>query len=401
MTRERSNRGGAWKKIIFLIAILLSLQFFAKPSTASTEKVTFYAQGCHVCYNSYFRELTSSLSKMGITDVQLVDDKATVTAAETQLYQKMNVPNDMRGECVVSVDDRFLFINYVSVDIALDFLANYSSRYHSIVIYLDKLNEKYRILFEDGNLVECDDKVSVFETVGNYKNPPFFTVIPTIIVSGLVDGINPCALTALFFFLAFLYTAKRDATEKVGRKVLLVGTVYIAGVYISYLLIGLAVIDLFGATFYSVLLGTIVGVLVIFLGLVNIKDYFLPGKWFSLKIPKALWRVIDRWMQKFTVPSAFIVGLMVSLIKFPCTGGVYLGILGMLASSTMFTQGFFYLLIYNLVFVAPLVAILIVSSNEEVLERMNSFVQFHQLEMKLISGLVMVLMGVYLILSTF
>ena len=402
MTEDRSHRSGTWKKILFLIAILLSLQFFAKPSTASTEKVTFYAQGCHICIIDYFRELTSSLSKIGINDVQVVDNEATVTSAETQLYQKLNVPDDMRGKCVVSVDDRFLFINYVSVDIVSDFLANHSRQYNSIVIYQDSLYEKYRILFEDGNLVECDDKTSAFETIGNTKiTLPFLTVIPLIIVSGLIDSINPCAFAVMFFFLAFLYVARRDSSEDVRPKVRLVGTVYIIGVYISYLLIGLAVIDVFMITPFPNLIKTIVAALVVFLGAVNVKDYFWPGKWLSLKIPKSQWRTIAGWMHKFTIPSAFIVGLLVSVVEFPCTGGVYLGILGLLASSATFMQGLTYLMIYNVMFVLPLIIILIVSSNKRVVEKMRAWNISQEKPMRLISGLVMVLMGVYLLLSAF
>jgi len=397
---DHSHSRGIWKRILLLMAILLSSQFFVKPSTASNEKVTFYATGCHVCINRYFEELQSSLSEKGIKDVQKVTDDTSVSEAQKQLYQNLNVPEDMRGKAVVSVDDHYLFINYVPVSIILNFLANHSRGYSTIVICWDALSETYKILYADGSIAECADEGSLFQSIGESRGRlPFFTVLPLVIVSGLIDSINPCAFAVMFFFLAFLYMARRDPSEDVRPKVRLVGTVYIIGVYISYLLIGLAVIDVFRITPFPNLIKTIVAALVIFLGAVNVKDYFWPGKWLSLKIPKSQWRTIAGWMHKFTIPSAFIVGLLVSVVEFPCTGGVYLGILGLLASSATFTQGLTYLMIYNVMFVLPLIAILIVSSNKRVVEKMRAWNISQEKPMRLISGLVMVLMGVYLLLS--
>ena len=388
------------KILLFSVAFLLCFQLSVKPSTASTEKVMLYATGCHICIDNYFLELRSSLSKIGITDIQKVTSSTLVAKAQSQLYQNLSVPNDMWGKCLVSVDDRFLFINYVPADIILDFLANYSRRFHSIVIYTDSLNEAYRVLYEDGSIAECDSKDSLFESVGKTKiTLPFLTVMSLIVVAGLVDSINPCAFAVLFFFIAFLYVARRDASEEAKPKIRLVGTVYIVGVYISYLMIGLAMIDIFNLIPYPGLLKTIIAALVIFLGAINVKDYFWPGKWLSLKIPSSQWRTLAKWMHKFTIPSAFIVGLMVSCVEFPCTGGVYLGILGLLASSATFLQGLMYLIVYNVLFVLPLIIILAVATDKRVIEKMRTWNIAQEKPMRLISGLIMVLMGLYLFLS--
>jgi len=72
-----------------------------------------------------------------------------------------------------------------------------------------------------------------------------------------------------------------------------------------------------------------------------------------------------------------------------------------LASSATFTQGLTYLMIYNVMFVLPLIIILIVSSNKRVVEKMRAWNVSQEKPMRLISGLVMVLMGVYLLLSAF
>lgn len=390
------------KAIFFLIAILLFLQFFANSSTASAEKVIFYAPSfdrCDKC-KRYFEKLGSSISIIGVNEVQLVRDETLVSEALEKLYQNLNVPENMQGKIVVSVDDRFLFINYVPVDFIVDFLVNHSHAYGSIVICADELQGLYRILYEDGNIMECEIGHSISECFGEPVTAlPFFAVFPVIVMSGLLDGINPCAFAVLFFFLAFLYMARRKTSENARQKILLVGSVYIMSVYLTYLMIGLSIIKAITITPFPHLLAKIGATLCILLGIVNIKDYFWPGRWLSLKIPKSQWKTIAKWIHKSTIPSAFVVGLMVGLAEFPCTGGIYLAILGMLAYSTTFAQGFVYLLIYNVAFVLPLIIILAISSNKQFVEKMRMWQLSKEKPMRLIMGLIMISIGLSLFLT--
>jgi len=104
-------------------------------------------------------------------------------------------------------------------------------------------------------------------------------------------------------------------------------------------MIGLAMIKAVTVTPFPRLLSSIGAAAVIPLGAINIKDYFWPGWGLNLKISSSNWRLNAGWMRKATVPSAFVVGLTVSIIEFPYTGGIYLAILGLLASKTIFFQG--------------------------------------------------------------
>ena len=388
------------KTFLFLIAILLSSQFFVYSSTASAEKIVFYAplfDQCSKC-RSYFETLNSLISIVGVDEVQLVRGEPIVSEALEPLYQNLNVPENMQGKIVVSVDDRFLFINYVPVDFIADFLANYSDTYSSIVVYADELQGLYRILYEDGNIIDCEMGHSISECIGGLRLP-FFAIFPVIVISGLLDGINPCAFAVLFFFLAFLYMARPKTSEKTKQRFLLVGSVYIMSVYLTYLMIGLSIIKAITIAPFPHLLAKIGAALCILFGIINIKDYFWPGRWLSLKIPKSQWKNIAKWIHKSTIPSAFIVGLMVGFIEFPCTGGIYLAILGMLACRTTFTQGFIYLLIYNVAFVLPLIIILVVSLNKRFVEKMRTWQLSKEKPMRLIMGLIMISIGVFLLFT--
>jgi cytochrome c biogenesis protein CcdA len=137
--------------------------------------------------------------------------------------------------------------------------------------------------------------------------------------------------------------------------------------------------------------------IVILLGIINIKDYFFYGRLLSLRISTSNWRRIGKWIHKATIPSAVITGFMVSLFEFPCTGGIYVAILGLLAVRTTFIEGFFFLVIYNLAFVLPLLIILFLSSNEKVIERMRERQERDKKLIRLFLGLIMVTLGLFLL----
>jgi len=230
----------------------------------------------------------------------------------------------------------------------------------------------------------------------------FTSVLALIVISGLLDGINPCAFSVLLFFIAFLSITSRASLERTKRRLLLVGSIYIAGVYLTYLVIGLGVIKTIAITPFPHLVAKIGALLVIILGAINIKDYFLPGRGLSLSMPTSQWKTVRKWIRKSTIPSSFIAGLLVGLFEFPCTGGIYVAILGMLAQKTTFTQGFVYLLIYNAAFVLPLIILLVFASHRKIMHfSLEKWQRRRGKPMRLLLGLVMVGIGVFLLVSGF
>lgn len=218
----------------------------------------------------------------------------------------------------------------------------------------------------------------------------------------MLDGINPCAFAVLIFFIAFLMIMSKVSFERTRRRVLLIGSIYITAVYFAYLMIGLGAIKIIAITPFPHLVAKIGALLLILLGAVNVKDYFWHGRGPSLRMATSQWVTVRKWMRKATVPSAFVTGLLVSLCEFPCTGGIYVFILGMLAQNATFAEGFVYLLIYNIAFVLPLVVILAFASRRRVMEfSLERWQQRHGKVMRLLSGLAMTTLGVFLIASGF
>ena len=100
----------------------------------------------------------------------------------------------------------------------------------------------------------------------------------------------------------------------------------------------------------------IVTILALIVGLLNIKDYFWYGKGFLMEVPLSWRPAMKKTLNSATTPfGAFIAGLAVSLFELPCTGGPYIVILGLLAREVTRSVGFSYLLLYNLVFISPLI----------------------------------------------
>jgi cytochrome c biogenesis protein CcdA len=88
----------------------------------------------------------------------------------------------------------------------------------------------------------------------------------------------------------------------------------------------------------------------------------------------------------------------VALFEFPCTGGIYVAILGMLAVKASQLEGIIYLLLYNIAFVIPLIAILVLASNRQVVEKLRDWQKVENLKMKLLMGLFMIALGAIILI---
>jgi cytochrome c biogenesis protein CcdA len=62
---------------------------------------------------------------------------------------------------------------------------------------------------------------------------------------------------------------------------------------------------------------------------------------------------------------ALTTGVLVGLCTVPCSGAIYLGVLGLLATRTTYAEGLAYLVLYNGIFVLPLVAMLALASSRK------------------------------------
>jgi len=226
--------------------------------------------------------------------------------------------------------------------------------------------------------------------------------LPTVIVAGAVDGINPCAFTVLLLFItALLTTLKAGEQNIISTRARLVGmgSIYIGAVFLTYLSLGVGLLkaaDFFTRQHLPARLGALVAILI---GLWMVKDYFLPDWGWKLQAPGKIGQIARQAAQKASVPALIVGGFLIGLCTVPCSGAVYLGVLSLLALQPTAMLGFGYLVLYNIIFILPLAIILILASARPTLSQLAHWNLHHKEWVRLVLGGGVVGMGL-IILAT-
>jgi len=216
-------------------------------------------------------------------------------------------------------------------------------------------------------------------------------LLPLVGVSALIDSINPCAFSILLLTIAFLFSIGR-----LRSSILKIGGLYILGIFLVYMLIGLGILQtlhLFNTPHFMAKVGA--GLLVL-LGGINLINEFFPAFPIKLRIPHAAHRKMAELMEKGSLPTAFILGGLVGICEFPCTGGPYLMVLGLLHDQTTYLMGLGYLVLYNLIFILPLVIILAIASDKVLLEKAQVWQRKERGIMRIGGGIAMIILGIFI-----
>lgn len=218
--------------------------------------------------------------------------------------------------------------------------------------------------------------------------------LSVVITTAAIDSINPCAIGVLILMVSVVLSGKGSI-----RRLAFLGSLYIFAVFLVYLLAGLGLVYFLAniPLWVTEYLSLAVGSLVIFAGILEIKDYFWYGKGFSLQIPVYFSKKIHKYAQRVTVPGVLFLGAFVSGVELPCTGAPYLAIITML-SLNFNAQAFLLLVLYNLVFVAPLIIILLLVAGGMKVSKVKKWKQDNKHYMRLGVGILLVALGWLLIL---
>ena len=220
---------------------------------------------------------------------------------------------------------------------------------------------------------------------------------PVIITTALIDSINPCAIGVLILLISTLLVLHNER-----RKLFIVGIIYISAVYITYFLAGIGLIFFIQKLGIAQPLSIFVGVLVVILGLIEVKDFFWYGKGISLRIPARYVNYIEKYSKKVTTLGAILLGMFVAAVELPCTGGPYLAITTWIAQSKVIPVKYLvYLLVYNFIFVLPLIIILLLVYFGTKVQKIKKWKQDYRKWMRLVIGLVLVSLGILLILIAY
>jgi len=179
-----------------------------------------------------------------------------------------------------------------------------------------------------------------------------------IVSLAAVDAINPCALAVLTLMLI----AIMSYNPKKKYKVLLAGLAFSSSVYIMYLIYGLVIVKFFQIVSQLVITKIYIykalAIFAIILGIFNLKDAvrYKPGG--LLREMPMKWRPkVKKIISGITSPmGAIFVGFFVTVFLLPCTMGPYV-IAGGILSPLEFLKTLPWLLLYNLIFISPMLMI--------------------------------------------
>lgn len=221
-----------------------------------------------------------------------------------------------------------------------------------------------------------------------------------VIVAGAIDGINPCAFTVLLLFItALLSTLKAGETNIQSTRARMVGmgSIYVGAVFVTYLALAVGLLKM-ATIFTRQHLPARIGALVaILMGLWMLKDYFLPDFGWRLQAPGKIGVIARQAAKRATIPALITGGFLIGLCTVPCSGAVYLGVLSLLALQPTAFLGYSYLLLYNIIFILPLVIILALASARPTLSRLSHWNLHHKEWVRLVLGGGVVLMGLFIL----
>lgn len=214
-------------------------------------------------------------------------------------------------------------------------------------------------------------------------------LLPLVFFSSLLDSVHPCSFSILLITIAFLFGMQMTRT-----KILKIGGTYIAGIFVAYFLIGLGLLKILHIFSVPHFMGKLGATLLILFGIINLLNYFFPGFPIKLKLPSVAHGKMASLMERSSIPAAFGLGLLVGICQFPCMGGPYLMVIGLLHDKLTYLRGFGYLVLYNLILISPLVGVLWFSADKTVVSKIQEWKKTKMSRVHFWAGLIMVAIGI-------
>jgi thiol-disulfide isomerase/thioredoxin len=233
------------------------------------------------------------------------------------------------------------------------------------------INKELEALIQKTLTLE-EGKKKVIPTEGEAKGlitSRFQGFTPWVLVgAGLLDGLNPCAFATIIFMVNLLLVLGQNR-----RRIFQVGATYASAVFVTYLLLGVGIFEVWRSlSVYQmisrIVYGVMAGVLMV-LAVLSLKDAFQYRKEgkdteMTLGLPKG-WRVkINQYLKEsFTNRSFFLAailsGFVISIVEAGCTGQVYLPTIMYIAREVQQyrLRALGYLLFYNAFFIVPLLLV--------------------------------------------
>jgi cytochrome c biogenesis protein CcdA/glutaredoxin-related protein len=285
------------------------------------------------------------------------------------LFEEFNVAEELREPPIVFVGNVYL------------------AGEENITQSLEKVILKY------SNGSEYRDKAGEFIERFMEEHRPSVSLpsVASVVVAAFIDSLNPCAFATIILLLTY------SVSTGSSRRMLVNCSAFIIGVLISYLGAGIGLLYVINIAPFRTLLRYLVGSVAIVFAALEFKEFLFYGKGLSLEQPGALSRIINRYSTSMTVGASLIIGMAVSIVELPCTGGIYLTILYLLAKIGLTLEVFLLLLLYNLIFILPLFIILLLVYFGRSIMEIDAWRIEKRRYMRLLAGILLLAIGITMI----
>jgi len=233
---------------------------------------------------------------------------------------------------------------------------------------------------------------------GNISSEDYSLPVLTVFIAGM-DAFNPCAFFVLLFLLSMMVHTRSRA------RMALIGGIFVFFSGAIYFLFMAAWLNLFIYLGELRLITLLAGGVAVLIALVNIKDYFWFKKGFSLSIADSdKPKLFDRMRQLLRLESmptvifaTVVLAIVANSYELLCTAGFPMVYTRILTLNSLSTESYYlYLLLYNLIYILPLLAIVIVFTIKLGSRKLS---EQEGMVLKLLSGVMMLMLGVMLIVS--
>lgn len=308
----------------------------------------FSEPGCHDCEKAkkLLEEIVFQYPQIEIRDFDISTPEGVTLAEQLGEFYQVSEYDRLLVPLIYTGDKYFL---------------REQIKYENIINYIEEKEGQefpppWEKVEEDQTSVQ-DRLIERFQSFG----------IGAIAISGLIDGINPCAFATIIFFISYLTLINRK-----GKELLWVGVMFTLAVFLTYFLIGTGALKI--VTSLSIL--PIVRKIFVFvmaavsaiLAFISLSDYLKFKKTgqpceATLQLPERMKKMIHSTIRKNVKTRNFIImaaatGFLVSILELACTGQIYLPTIIFISNvPELRTNALLYLLVYNLMFVVPLIMV--------------------------------------------